>query len=155
MRIWALVLCAGLWAGCSVVDSGAPGPDAGQDRLDDPGLSGPPFAELGQACGGDANCHSDLCVTAWDPPNSPQEHVEFPGGMCTTRCDFTNPYDSCPDDRFCMLGTDKDAHCFSQCETSADCRHAEGWRCQALGFSCTVNVCLPPDIRGNENCPKL
>lgn len=89
---------------------------------------------VGGPCAQDADCAGALVCLMELPFISPP--VVFPGGYCSTDCDFT--LRECPGDEICAV-VDDALRCYKGCVSSADCRP---------GYECTttfdnLQICLP------------
>lgn len=133
---------------CGGRDTPAPAPDAARDVAPD----APPTA-AGLACGGDGDCAGLVCLTRLQRMcNGPiRPHTwswEFPGGSCNPPVDLARGDipGGCPSGTSTItafVGCDgvPFRFCARRCASDADCRAAEGYRCNL-----EATLCYPPAL---------
>lgn len=134
--------------------------DAGPDVFADRAPDAPPTA-VGRACTGDGDCAGLRCTTVVERmcAGPVRPHVwrgEFPGGWCGPATDLATGEipGGCPSGSVrhtVFVGCDgvPYRYCAPPCARDADCRAAEGYRCQVEGMFCVPPMyATPPDDAG-------
>jgi hypothetical protein len=94
---------------------------------------------IGSACEAPTDCASGYCATT----------STSPGGLCTVlNCSMDN---ACPVGSTCYRVTKGTNVCMPYCDTSAECRTADGYNCQPL-YTNAINICAPSCTLTNS-CP--
>ncbi|MFK7990512.1 MAG: hypothetical protein AB8I08_31110 [Sandaracinaceae bacterium] len=129
----------------SGLDGGATGTDAGGTGTDAGPVGG---GGIGDPCSSDAQCTDPpdaTCFTEIMNPFTGATIASYPNGFCSKGCEASEDCGS-SERATCVSqgssgggGGSSSMTCTLSCESDADCRQAEGYRCQTLlGFGfCT------------------
>lgn len=153
MRSFGLVIL-GVWALCGCGDDPRPGPvgdrDAGGGGTDasvaaDVGTTSE--RPVGAPCASDAECTDPSDAECFTESFG---SVSWPGGFCSKACDPDGGDGQCGTSGICVSAGSSGGgssisgmFCTTSCTSDAECRSAEGYRCQMLfGFG----YCAPPGL---------
>lgn len=151
MRIstgWALTLSLAACGGSRDAGRDAGAPDAAADAAP---------ARVGAACLGDGDCAGLRCATRFErmcsgPVRPHSWSFEFPGGWCNPALDIGRgeisggcPAGSSTHTVFTACDGVPFRFCTRPCATDADCRVAEGYRCNSEAMQCLPPALVPAE----------